>query len=97
VIERRLGGHTVADSVLDDIHQLAVAEDRELDLEDRGLFGPGGGLDALPDGAQPVFGPFHRATEVRELLGDGFGRNAADPHVRHFPVQQVHLSGRDSR
>ena len=83
--------------LLDLSQQLAVLENGELDIEDRGFLRPGVLLGARPHLAEPLARLFQPRMKALDLAGYSFVRNDAVPHVRNFPPEKVHESVHDSR
>ena len=77
--------------------QLAVLENRELDVEDRRFFGTGILFGASPHMAESLARLIQTVVKSLDLAAYGFVGNDAVPYVRNFPPEKVDESVHDSR
>ena len=70
-VERLFRADVLADELLDAAGELAVVENGELHVEDRGFFGTGRGLDARSQMTQPLLRTANRLVQPLDLAVDG--------------------------
>jgi hypothetical protein len=96
-IECFLGAEVLSYELLDLPKQLAVLENRELDIEDRRFFGTGILFGASAHVTESLARLIQTVVKSLDLAFDGFVGNDAMAHIRNFPPEKVDESVHDPR
>jgi len=96
-IECLLGAEVLSYELLDLSKQLAILENRELDVEDRRFLGTGILFGASPHVTETLARLIQACVEALDFAWYGFVGNDAVAYVRNFPPEKVDESVHDSR